>query len=330
METMDPNSRQRRRAGAGAALGLLAATLGLLLWLAPPASADVGVERVSRESARPGDVVVVTVGCGFCFPPCVGPVGDRHPQGYSHGPCMLGTKKSPPASFPLSLVPLERAGRPGDVIRRRLGLALPPPGGNDPGSGEPPRYRLRFQVPDLPPGPYRFVIHCDTCKPGRAVALIPSGQLRIRAAAAQASAAPPAETAPCAQTQARNAVGSFVGGFNQGRYAKLDALFAPAPLFQWFSSPGPGVRLGQAARERGTLVPYFRRRHAVEDELRLMAFHWTGKAARWSNFWFEMLRRVPGHRDGSWFGLTGKGAAICDGDSPQIIVISLGGPEPSA
>lgn len=146
--------------------------------------------------------------------------------------------------------------------------------------------------------------------------------------AAPASAEPPSDTTPCSQVQTRNAVHSFAGSFNQGTYAKLDSLFAPAPLFQWYSSPRPGPRLSRAAKRRNTLIPYFRSRHAAHDELRLMAFHWTGKAAHWSNFWFEMLRSAPGYKGGKWFGLAGKGAAICDAGSPQFIVISLGGEPP--
>lgn len=143
--------------------------------------------------------------------------------------------------------------------------------------------------------------------------------------AAPASAESPSDTTPCSQLQTRGAVRSFVAHFNHGAYAKLDSLFAPKPLFQWYSSPRPGERLNRAARRRSTLIPYFRARHSARDELRLMAFHWTGKAAHWSNFWFEMLRSVPGYRGSKWFGLTGKGAAICDAGSPQFIVISLGG-----
>ena len=77
------------------------------------AQADVGVMSTSRQAAAPGDTVKVTLGCGFCFPPCEGPKGERHPAGFDHGPCMLGTHGTPPPeSFGLSLVPLAKAPKP--------------------------------------------------------------------------------------------------------------------------------------------------------------------------------------------------------------------------
>ncbi len=68
-----------------------AAVAALLAFAATPARADVGVERVSTHHAAPGATIDLTLGCGFCFPPCVGPKGERHPKGFDRGPCMLGT-----------------------------------------------------------------------------------------------------------------------------------------------------------------------------------------------------------------------------------------------
>lgn len=77
------------------ALGLVAAAI-LSLALAASAGGAVGVEKISHRGGPPGRSVTLTIGCGFCFPPCVGPKGERHPKGFDHGPCMLGTKKDPP------------------------------------------------------------------------------------------------------------------------------------------------------------------------------------------------------------------------------------------
>lgn len=45
----------------------------------------------------------------------------------------------------------------------RLARAVPPPGGNDPGSGE-PRYLLQFKIPNLRPGSYLYEIWCGVCE----------------------------------------------------------------------------------------------------------------------------------------------------------------------
>lgn len=116
---------------------------------------------------------------------------------------------------------------------------------------------------------------------------------------------------------------SFVAAFDRGSFAKLDALFAAEPAFQWYSSPAPGRRLGAEAKRRDTLIPYFRRRHAEGDRLRLLAFHWNGMSSHWSNFAFDLRRSEP--RGDGWFRTEGKGAAVCDEGDPRLIVLTLGG-----
>jgi len=163
---------------------LLVALLSLSAFLtAPSATADVGVERVSRFAGSPGDTVELTIGCGFCFPPCEGPQGDRS------GVCMPGVEPPPP-SFPVSLVPIEQVPRPHRCGPRRictpqasgpprrapftlLGWAKPVQaqtsgqrhlgGGFGHGAIEPPRYMLDFHIPDLRPGVYSYVIYCGVC-----------------------------------------------------------------------------------------------------------------------------------------------------------------------
>ena len=170
-------------------LALVALAAALLAFAAASAQAAVGVEKVSRHGGKPGTPVTLTLGCGFCFPPCVGPKGERHPKGFERGPCMLGTKEDPPASFGVSLVPRSEAPAPFECgpnalcspstlapPRRApftfLGQAVPPPGGNNPESGEPPRYLLDFAIPDLDPGAYAYEIWCDVCAEGKRGSLI--------------------------------------------------------------------------------------------------------------------------------------------------------------
>jgi hypothetical protein len=190
--------RSQGRIATPSAVAFLAAGAVTVLCAlaASSASAAVGVEKVSRHGAEPGDEVTLTLSCGFCFPPCKGPKGDRHPEGFDHGPCMLDTKAEPPPSFGISIVPLSKAPEPhecgtGAVCSpdtpappRRgpyvlLGLAVPPPGGNNPEHGDPPRYLLDFTVPDLRPGAYAYVIWCDACLKGGRGSLIASPASRL-------------------------------------------------------------------------------------------------------------------------------------------------------
>jgi hypothetical protein len=148
---------------------------------ATPASGAVGVEKVSRPAGKPGASVALIVGCGFCYPPCHGAPGERQPS-----PCMLDSKADPPASFPISLVPIAKAPLPRpcgaravcspittEVPRRSpytyLGEATASPRNAETGAtghAEPPRYELEFEVPDLKPGTYAYVIYCDVCLDG--------------------------------------------------------------------------------------------------------------------------------------------------------------------
>lgn len=179
-----------------------AALVGALSLATTPADAAVGVEKVSRGGGEPGASVTLTLACGICYPRCVGPKGERHPEGFDDGPCMLGTKEDPPAAFGISLVPRSRApqlgkcgtgpvctpstvGPPRRAPYRFLGRAVPPPGGNDPGSGEPPRYLLQFEIPDLRPGSYLYEVWCGVCEKGARGSLIsapesPLWKLQVR------------------------------------------------------------------------------------------------------------------------------------------------------
>jgi hypothetical protein len=129
---------------------------------------------------------------------------------------------------------------------------------------------------------------------------------------------------------------SFVGAFNSGDDARLDALFAQRPLFRWYSSGPPGLRRLAAAKNRATLIAYFRTRHLQRDRLRVVSFRFNGNtpgygdAPGYGNVAFTMKRSAADHRRGSWFGVVGKGAAVCSDDASeqrvQFIVMSLGGP----
>ena len=126
----------------------------------------------------------------------------------------------------------------------------------------------------------------------------------------------------------RLALRAFVSAFDRGETARLDALFAEPPLFGWYSSNAPGLRRAAAARDRATLLAYFRGRHARHDRLRLVAFTFNGSAAGLGNAVFRMRRSASDYRRGAWFGVIGKAAASCDGGAHtpvRFVVFSLGG-----
>jgi hypothetical protein len=183
----------RRRRIQAFLVGVAIATIALAA--AAPAGADVGIEKVSRHAGAPGETVELTVACGFCFPPCQGPPGHRTPS-----PCMLGTKRQPPESFPVSLVPLGRAPEPracgpNALCPARvsapparfpfslLGAATPPAPGSEAAQAADrenvPRYLLSYAIPNVRPGVYTYVLFCDACAGGKAGSLIAAPGLRL-------------------------------------------------------------------------------------------------------------------------------------------------------
>lgn len=188
-----------------AALALFALSLAA----ASPAPADVGVVSAKPATGASGDRVELTLGCGFCFPPCVGEPGDRHPPGEQHGVCMPGDHGAPPASFKIWLTPLGhslrpyrcRSGHSCEAGSSRpphlpsfvyLGRALPVPAGGAQARAV-PRYRLGFGVPEAKPGRYKYVVFCDACVDGPRGSLIEdrtaAGRLRVLPAQAPTAAA---------------------------------------------------------------------------------------------------------------------------------------------
>lgn len=174
---------------------------GLLLLTASAARADVGVESASDSSAAPGKQIRVTIGCGFCYPSCVGRPGHRHPPGRARGVCMLGGRSGPPTGFGIWLMPLTHSLAPYRCAASRpcppgssrpphlpsftyLGRAGPASGPGRLGPREIPRYVLRFRVPELMPGRYKYVIYCGTCVDGPRGSLVatgstPAGRLEV-------------------------------------------------------------------------------------------------------------------------------------------------------
>jgi hypothetical protein len=115
---------------------------------------------------------------------------------------------------------------------------------------------------------------------------------------------------------------SFLGAFTQGNYRRLNELFSDEPDFGWFSSNSPGLRAATDARDRSTLINYFRKRHARRDRLRLISFQWHGEG----NFTYTLWRSASDYKAGAAFHLIGKGFADCSEGRPSFVIVSLGGP----
>jgi hypothetical protein len=190
------NSFYRRRPPVRAIPLAIALALTLSVPLASSASADIGFESASHSSAAPGERMRLTVGCGFCFPPCVGRPGHRHPAGSQDGVCMLDGGRRPPTGFGIWLTPAtHRLARalpgssrpprlPSFAYLGRAERALHPSRGGPHGV---PSYVLRFRVPALAPGPYEYVLFCAACVAGPRGTLLasvpgPVGRLQIDAA----------------------------------------------------------------------------------------------------------------------------------------------------
>ena len=71
------------------------------------------------------------------------------------------------------------------------------------------------------------------------------------------------QPALCTADEVEMLVRRFSGAFNGGDAAELERIFAQEPEFEWYSTNAPGERLDPVARDRASLVPYFRDRHGT-------------------------------------------------------------------
>jgi hypothetical protein len=116
----------------------------------------------------------------------------------------------------------------------------------------------------------------------------------------------------------------FKGAFNTGDMPGLEGLFSQE-RFVWFSSTRPGLRANAAARNRGTLIAYFRARHRMHDRVLSFRFRFNGFDAARSLGHFELtgMRRADDFRAGEGFPFAGKGALDCAGRRARIAVLSI-------
>jgi hypothetical protein len=128
----------------------------------------------------------------------------------------------------------------------------------------------------------------------------------------------------CGRT-AQSLTTRWIDAFNNGDAHRLDDVFAPASIFEWYSSSPPAARLRADAKDRTTLLAYLTARHQAGERLRVRRWQFNSVTRRrFGNFEFTLRRRLPMYRGGGWFTVEGKGALRCD--HRKIIVISLGAP----
>jgi hypothetical protein len=139
-------------------------------------------------------------------------------------------------------------------------------------------------------------------------------------ATAETRAAPVATR--CTGRETRLAVTRFVAELNRGDLRALDRRFAPAERFEWYSTDAPGRRIDDAAKNRATLIPYFKARHARHERLTLRSFKYNGASqANYGNFEYTLTRRADDMRTTRYVG---KGAAWCHrGPRDEIFVWSM-------
>jgi hypothetical protein len=137
-----------------------------------------------------------------------------------------------------------------------------------------------------------------------------------------AAAAPSGHAARCTADSTKALVRSFVAGYSAGRVATVDRLWAPEPYFQWYSTIGPGRRLGSKAYDRATLAGYFRARVRVHEKLVLIELGAGYDAKRnLVNFAGKLVRSaddLPATSPKDF-----KGAAACRPAGPVLIVWSM-------
>ncbi len=82
----------------------------------------------------------------------------------------------------------------------------------------------------------------------------------------------------CNQELVADLVRSFVRAYNAGDSEELDQIWAAEPDFEWYSVSNERIRAD--AYDRETLLPYFDRRHQLNDRLHLKRLHVGSKDDR--------------------------------------------------
>lgn len=125
----------------------------------------------------------------------------------------------------------------------------------------------------------------------------------------------------CTAGEVEALVARFIGAFNSGDLGALDDVFAREPEFEWYSTDAPGERFTPLANDRPSLVPYFRDRHALSEQLTLRSFTFNGNTTgsrTYGNFVYMLTRSAA---DLGPTPYRGKGAAFCYRNRSDVIFV---------
>lgn len=164
----------------------------------------------------------------------------------------------------------------------------------------------------------------------RRVLLILAIAFTVGASAADFSRTPAVASSsqdPCSARVTRAVVGRLVAAINEGDINAADKLVAKGDPFLWYSVGSE--RIGQAARDRGTLKDYLAARRAQGERFSVLRWRYQrvgrspvrGQLRRHAGFSMVFVRTA---RDYPSARVLGKGAIDCGLRPPQVAVWSLG------
>lgn len=130
----------------------------------------------------------------------------------------------------------------------------------------------------------------------------------------------PSSDSSCGAATVHQVVRRFTDSFDRGDIGQLDQLFSGS-RFQWYSTDAPGQRIDPQARDRGSLMAYFAKRHQHHEQLKLESFAFNGISSGFGHFQFELSRSAD---DGlAPTPYAGKGAVDCSSPQPTLAVWSM-------
>lgn len=116
----------------------------------------------------------------------------------------------------------------------------------------------------------------------------------------------------CSRQHVRELVKGFIDSYNRGAFRKLDRTFAKGREFYFYrlfpERPSP------FSEQRDELIPYFRERHELNDQFKLIDFELDRKRAGSPRMWGFRFTIERTSNDLAPWGhgtLSGKGAAEC-------------------
>ena len=128
----------------------------------------------------------------------------------------------------------------------------------------------------------------------------------------------------CDAATARVALTAFVQAFNQGRFARLQSLFAVEPDFGWYAVAPPYGRTGERSFNRATLDSYFRARHAKRETLGVLIYNFASTQTRNGTLVAHFNGRLTRAAADLPRERRGYKATIRCAAGPQFVVLSIG------